>query len=130
MFGKIVVIDDSLFFLDRMCSFLKAALPDYETHTVKVEDAYPSDLPGIVDVFLVDYKMGKMRGPAVIREIRKSYPNVCIIEWTSRVISEQMRAESIDAGADAVVPKDIKMKQLAALVKSLLGEKSAQGGRP
>ena len=69
------------------------------------------------DVALVDVDMPGLSGTGAIRILRKSLPHLGIIVLSTYHNDEYIR-ETMDAGADCYVLKNVAMDELAAIIKS------------
>ena len=72
----------------------------------------------VVDLLISDVVMPVMDGPAMVREARKSHPDVPIL-FMSGYAEEQLR-KSIDIEHVAFLPKPFSMQELAEAVRTVL----------
>jgi len=116
---KIVVIDDHTGLPETLRYLLPAYIEGCEVLTRKPDKL--KDLPSEVDVFIVDYRM-KPLGPVVVRALKTSHPNARVIIWSMAmdVSMDVVKKESMEAGADVAILKDINVEQMAELIISLV----------
>jgi two-component system cell cycle sensor histidine kinase/response regulator CckA len=74
-----------------------------------------------VDVLISDVVMPLMDGPTMVREARKSFPDLPIL-FMSGYAEEQLR-KSIDIANVAFLPKPFSVKELAEAVRKVLASK-------
>jgi two-component system, cell cycle sensor histidine kinase and response regulator CckA len=73
-----------------------------------------------VDLLISDVVMPMMDGPTMVKEARKTHPEVPIL-FMSGYAEEQLR-KSIDIANVAFLPKPFSMQELAAAVRGVMGE--------
>jgi two-component system cell cycle response regulator DivK len=74
-----------------------------------------------IDVILMDLQMPEMNGYDATREIKKIYPNMCIIAQTAFAMSDD-RARALEAGCDDYLAKPIRSKDLLDTVNKYLNK--------
>ncbi len=77
-----------------------------------------------VDLLISDVVMPVMDGPSMVREARKTHPDVPIL-FMSGYAEEQLR-KSIDLEKVAFLPKPFSMQELAEAVRGVLAKASAK----
>jgi two-component system cell cycle sensor histidine kinase/response regulator CckA len=77
------------------------------------------ELEGKVDIIVSDVVMPEMDGPTLLRELRKSYPNIKFIFVSG--YAEDAFAKNLPEDAQfGFLPKPFSLKQLATAVKEML----------
>ena len=79
-----------------------------------------------IDLILTDLQMPKMDGLELVREVRKSHPNIPIILTTGQG-SEEIAAEALKAGATSYIPKTKLSAMLSSTVKEVLDILNTEG---
>ncbi len=116
---KVVILDDDAFLLVNVKDAFRINAPDCEVTTLRMPHAYPENLPEEADIFFVDNRMGELKGPEVIRQLRVKYPEAQIVMWSSQ-LDEKTRREGLEAGADRVEDKRMSSSQIVELATKLL----------
>ncbi|MNL33115.1 Response regulator MprA [compost metagenome] len=80
------------------------------------------ELEGKVDIVVSDVVMPEMDGPSLLRELRKSYPDLKFIFVSG--YAEDAFAKNLPADAKfGFLPKPFSLKQLAIAVREMLDNK-------
>lgn len=78
-----------------------------------------AELGGEVDIVVSDVVMPEMDGPTLLRELRKTYPDIKFIFVSG--YAEDAFARNLPADAKfGFLPKPFSLKQLATTVKEML----------
>jgi CheY-like chemotaxis protein len=107
----VAIVDDELMILEAFAMLFEAmdvrvaflAL-DGPTALQRIATAKPSP-----DVIIIDFRMPKMNGLELMREVRKIQPGIRIV-FTSA--DEDIRQVALDAGADAFLTKPVKIETI------------------
>ena len=78
-----------------------------------------------IDIMLIDYNMPGMNGVELIRETRKTHPNIIILVVTAYPTAYLGRYASLK-GVQAVVPKPLEYKSFVRKVKTALDNRQHQ----
>jgi CheY-like chemotaxis protein len=89
-----------------------------------VTQAPSADSPAPYDLILMDYEMPILNGPKASRRLRQMGYGVIIIGVTGNVLAEDLEY-FIRHGADAVLPKPVKIQALLDLYDKLATERAA-----
>ncbi len=118
--GKILIVDDDIslvqlsqLILEDMGYAVRGAVSGTQALVMIAED--------MPDLILLDVMMPQMDGLEVCRRIRNLYPSsiTYILMYTADDRTETRR-NSLDAGADDLITKDIPISDLAAKIEVLL----------
>lgn len=112
---NILVVDDAkmnLKLLSRLLEKHGHVVTQADDGDIAVDKVKEAQKP--FDVVLMDYQMPRMCGPDAAREIRSMGSDAFIVGVTGNVMPEDVRVFK-DAGANAVLPKPIKIPDLESL---------------
>ncbi|MDY2941879.1 MAG: response regulator transcription factor [Varibaculum sp.] len=84
---------------------------------------------GVIDVALIDVDMPILDGIETTKLIHKTYPDTVIVMLTA-FEHEDSLAQSINAGAQGFLTKDIPADQLAQLIKQAYAGQPVYGAKP
>ena len=115
----VVVIDDTAVYRDGLKRVLQY---DFTVATFSQEGINQVVELSHVDVFIVDYKMPRIRGPEVIEKLKPLYPNAVFIGLSTMMPGEEAMIKNAfnRAGADLVLVKDFRIAELIAEIKTAL----------
>ncbi len=123
---SILVVDDTL---NNLFVFQHLIEYNFQSHRVLMTT---DPLEGLnmafehhPDAILLDYKMPKMDGIELCRQLKtdKAVMNIPIILITGNLITPQLKAEGLDAGASDFIVKPIDITELTAKIKVVLRNK-------
>ena len=77
-----------------------------------------------IDLLITDVVMPRMDGPSLVRQVRSERPELKVI-FISGYTEDAFRKRLGEDGGIEFLPKPFSLKQLAAKVKEVLGETSA-----
>ena len=118
---SVLLVEDHGFFRQALTMFLerKAGL-EVVGEAGSVAEGRDFTANGKFDIALVDLNLPDGDGVEVIRELRRTNPEVCILVLTISDDAEH-RARAIEAGADEVLGKDKGLDELVEAVRRLAG---------
>ncbi len=116
---RCLVADDHPALVEAVSTFLEAR-GGFEV-VAKASDGY-STLLGAQeqrpDVALVDYRMPRLEGPALLARLRDEAPDTLVAVYTADADDQLVRA-AFDTGARAVVLKDAPLTDLALALETI-----------
>lgn len=120
---KVLLIDDHTLFRAGLENLLRR-------HGINVVSAVGSGNEGIrrvadvqPDIVLLDMRMPEMDGLAVLRQLRKSYPNLRIVMLTTST-NESDLIEALRGGASGYLLKDIEPDDLVMSLREIMAGKT------
>lgn len=116
---KIILIDDHKIVRNGIKMILETAeeieiIGEYDSFVLYEETSY-SKVP---DIFIIDISMPEINGIEAAKRIKQNLPDVRIIILSMHT-NEEFVIQSIKAGADAYIPKNISKKELLEAVEKV-----------
>jgi len=122
---KILIIDNEPALLDVFADNLAAK--GFEVHVADDGDLGLELVERVrPDLVLLDVRMPRLDGFAVLREIREIDPDVAVLMMSADA-SEQRARQALDEGATGFITKPVEVDDLVATIEaSLSGRKTAE----
>jgi len=122
---KILIIDNEPALLDVFADNLAAT--GFEVHVADAGDIGLELVERVrPDLVLLDVRMPRLDGFAVLREIREIDPDVAVLMMSADA-SEQRARQALDEGATGFITKPVEVDDLVATIEaSLSGRKTAE----
>ncbi len=114
---KILIVDDSLFVLDKLTSILKNADFDVVGRAKSGIEAIKLYTQVLPDIVIMDINMNDMDGISAVKFIIQTDPKAKIIMCTS-VNTKNNVIDSFKAGAKNLIVKPFSPKKIVAVVKA------------
>lgn len=114
---KILLVDDSLFVLDKLTAILEDADIDVVGRAKNGIEAIQLYTQVSPDIVLMDINMSEMNGINAVKFIIKADPKAKIIMCTS-INTKNNVIDSFKAGAKNLIVKPFSPKKIVAVVKS------------
>ncbi len=123
---RILVVDDQAQLLELTLDTLRELgyQPVGFASAIDALSAFQAD-PGAFDILVTDYRMPRMSGDKLIREIRSIEPSLPVI-LVSGYVADGVGVRPDERWADEVLCKPLRANALAASVARLLGVASAK----
>ena len=120
----VMVVDDQAIVREGV----KALLESHEDIEVVAEAGSSDECLKVVgevmpEIILMDMKMPGIGGIETIRLVKERYPQIRLISLTN-YDDEEYVLESIKAGADAYILKDVKKGDLPKIIRDVYGDRS------
>ena len=116
---RVTIIDDHTLFREGLQSLL-------ERHGLEIVDSVGDGPAGIAalgrrlpDVVLLDMRLPRMDGCAVLRRLRKLSATLPVVMLTTSDLDQDL-AEALRAGANGYLLKDMEPDQLVAVLRSIV----------
>ncbi len=121
---RVMVVDDQAIVREGV----KALLESHEDIEVVTEAGSSDECLKVVgevmpEIILMDMKMPGIGGIETIRLVKERYPQIRLISLTN-YDDEEYVLESIKAGADAYILKDVKKGDLPKIIRDVYGDRS------
>ena len=112
---RILLVDDEQHFADTLAARLE--MRGFEVRAVYSGAEALAALALPVEVVVLDLRMPGMDGFAVLRELKKSHPEISVIMLSGHLDDQEERA-AYEAGAHRVLRKPLRMEELLDSIRA------------